>query len=1144
MENLISYLEEQKIDFKQVDENVVVIDGKSYKLIKPDEEGKLFTEDFILIADNTNCDNYVFSFGGNYYWTPSSSVEDPELNKLKWLGRSTDKIPTESFLGIRGPFELLNGSGLYRDWCRKAKFLGVKTLGLCEKNTLAGIVKFQTECLSNGIKPILGATYTVLNGFDVRYDLKLYVESEDGWSNLLMINKEVNVTNNKYISEEDLRLYLSGLVVVLDPKTLEYKDIPHFLKSRSFYQLDSVIFDDDSRDQSYLLNLKKYVDSNLQPISITDAYYLNKEDSYLKLKLNSMSESRDWVSDNQYFKSKEDYFLELETLFSEDGERLFKFLETSLENERYLVETCNFQLSSGVKLLPRYIMKGSEGDTFSSNEELFWSIIEKGLSDKIPPEKWNQYLDRIEVEYEVINLGGFVDYFLILWDIIQWCEEKGILTGIGRGSAGGSLVAYLMNVTRLDPLEFDLLFERFLNKGRVGKSLPDIDCDFPAERRDEVKQYMEQRYGKNQICSVGTYTTFKLKSAVKDLAKQFGVDFQETNYITSILDDSSDGRHSSGETRLIFKEACKKERIKSFVQNNADVINTAFLISLQPKSNSIHACATLILPEDKDIFHWIPVRSALATSGETVLVSEWEGGELESLGFLKEDILGIKQLDKFQHMLSLIKDNKGASVDIYKIPYDDKRTLSFFSKGWSQDTFHFGSTGLTGYCKQLKPENLGDLIAAIALYRPGTIDSNLHNEYILRKDGEKEITYEWGTEGITSDTYGVVVYQEQIMKTCVEVAGFSLVEADDIRKAMGKINHKLIDSYKTRFIDGAIKKGCPQEEAESLWDKLEKFASYSFNKSHAAAYAITGYISQWFKVHYPIEFWTVAFDLVDSSKRDLKIPQFISEINKTGDIKVAPPDINNSASETTSNFQLNTIYWGLISVRQCGEIAVGQIIEERYNNGKYFSLDEFLERHTFKGSKVNKSVVENLILSGAFDEVEEVKYPSERMRLINYYREKNKVKPDKEKDLFIVNKDSIKEDYWWSLQQKRMSGLSFFDYQDLCDKYIGGRYIDQQEYQSESLHYTTQYSTGGYISEVIERTSKKGKYCSLYIESNYFFLWTTIFPEQYKLFIDNGINLVEEKSSIILLSGNIVKDNYRKENTMRMNNESQFLILK
>jgi len=582
-----------------------------------------------------------------------------------------------------------------------------------------------------------------------------------------------------------------------------------------------------------------------------------------------------------------------------------------------------------------------------------------------------------------------------------------------------------------------------------------------------------------------------------------------------------------------------------FIQQHTELINDAIKLLNQPKTPSIHACATIILPNERDLFHWIPVKNMLTKDGSTCLVSEWEGGELDAIGLLKEDILGIKQLDKIQMMLDLIKQNRNVSLDIYNLPYDDPNVFKYFRKGWTQDIFHFGAKGLTAYCKQSQPENLDDLIAAIALYRPGPIESNLHNEYVLRKTGLRDVEYLWGTDEITRNTQGILCYQEQIMQICVSVGGFTLMESDDVRRGMGKKKQSVIDAYRTQFIQGAIANRCPEDKAEETWSIMEKFAGYAFNKSHAAAYAITGYICQYLKVHYPIEFWTAAFMYVDEGKREDLIPQFIAEINSTGSIKLSPPDINRSAAETRSDYGLNTIYWALSSVKQVGGIATEQLMTERESNGKYFNFEEFLSRHSFKGSKVNKSTIENLIYAGAFDEIEAFDNVMKRKTLLDFYRTKNKVKIKDEKDLLTTAGGLIYQEWWWHLQQRQLSGIARFDYREICDTYLKGdyRYVEQDDFQSSNLQ-PMYYGTGGYILEVIEReTKKKGKYCSIRIESNSVFLWITIFPEQYAALTGAGLQFVGAEGSLLILSGMLKTDDFRKENVFKIWDNSEVVLL-
>lgn len=1133
MEELITYLQENKIDFEGIDGTYCLISGEKYKLLLPDD-GIIFDDAFDLIGEQEVGVKYVYSFGGVWYW--SSTVDKPEMNELKYIGKSTSTVPTNSFLGVHGAYEILNGSRLYADWVKKAKFLGVKYLGICEKNTLAGALKFQMACLKEGITPIIGATYTVFNQEkDIKYDVKCYVKDRKGWENILLINKDVLVVNDKFINEDRFIELTNGLVVILCPQSSNFEDTEAIRESVEdlYYQLDTVEFRDASSDNRYLKNLKKFFNSNIPPISVRDAYYLDKEHYRIKEKLNLISGVFEKTSNNQYFKDNEDYFSELCSLFGKGDDRLIDVYSRAVGNEDKVSKSCGFVIETGSRHLPNYEMTKEERERFKTNEDLFWHLIDKGLREKTPKGKFNEYLERVGKEVEIIKFGGVLDYFLILWDIINWADRNGIMHGVGRGSGGGSLVAYLLGLVEIDPMEFGLLFERFLTKERAEKSLPDLDTDFPGDKRDEVKRYMEERYGVNQVCSVGTYTTLQLKAAIKDLTRQENADFSEVNYVTTVLD------LDNGSLKELFQNAVKKKRIKKFVQDHSESVNDVALILGQPKSQSIHACATLIVPREKDIFRWIPVKKMKLGDGEDVLVSEWEGGELESAGFLKEDILGIRQLSKITDILELIKENTGESINVYRLPLDDKKVYKYFSNGWNGDTFHFGSKGLTEYCKDVLPESIGDLIAAISLYRPGAMENNFHNEYVLRKSGQRESVSYVGAESILKETYGIFTYQEQILKMCQVLGGIPAEDSDTVRKALGKKKLDILEKFGGLFVENYCNNfGVEKKYAKKVWSDMEKASSYLFNKSHAAAYTITGYITQWLKVHYPLEFWTVAFNYA----KETDIAPYIAEINLTGDIRILPPDINKSETKIKTDFGTRTIYWALSSIKQVGETATNQIMEDREDNGQYFSFSEFVDRHNFKGSKVNKRTIENLVFSGCFDDIENIQRPIERLRLFNEYREKVKQKIEECKD--VVGTDKVKFDWWWSLQQKKLSGIAFFDYKEMVIMYKDSDeypYIAPSSFSSERASREREKVTvAGYITEFEERESKKGKFAKLTLDNNYEFIHIMIWPDQYEE-IEDYIQECEKK--IMLINGTVNFDNFNKRNILQTNDDTTITLV-
>jgi DNA polymerase-3 subunit alpha len=643
---------------------------------------------------------------------------------------------------------------------------------------------------------------------------------------------------------------------------------------------------------------------------------------------------------------------------------------------------------------------------------------------------------------------------------------------------------------------------------------------------------MEERYGWKQVCSVGTYSALQLRAALKALSRVYGLQFKDVNDMMKLF-DVKDRKPED-----LFKIACAHPVVKHFVKEHPDLINEAMLVMPAPLAQSIHACAMMVFPDENDMFRWVPIRK----QGDEY-VTEWEGGEMDAAGFLKEDVLGVKQFDKFQDMVRLIKEHEGVDLDIFSVPLDDPEVYAYFQNGWNEDNFHFGSNGLTGYCKQMKPENIEDLIAAISLYRPGAMENNFHNEYVLRKEGTNKVEYFVGTKDILKNTYGVFAYQEQIMQLCRELGGLSLVEADDVRKAMVKKKYEALQQYKERFIPYYRDNyGVSQEYSEKVWDAIDKASTYLFNRSHAAAYAITGYISQWIKVHYPIEYWSVAFKYA----QDFDYPRYIAEINKTGVCTVRPVDINLSALDVTINFKEKALYWSITGIKQVAEKAATQILKEREENGDYYSLDDFVVRHKWKGSAVNSRIIRNLILAGAFDKLENVQEPSDRIDLlINFLGSTNtEIKDD---DPVLEGADKHMGDaWWWALMQKKVSGLAFFDYRGIYERYGGGQfppeyvYSEIEECQGETLPNGNQVIVAGFVTEFELKKTRKGEMmCKILLENNYDFLEVMVFQSEFEALRD----YLTGRGDIIMLNGSIAYDKRKEVNILRANFETNIVTL-
>ena len=1104
---LSDWLDSNNIPYDFVGGNIFCVPGMGNFLFVEEKEN--FFDERLKIqlspeeASISGVDYYCFKFGEWYYYSPDTIVKD--LTPLKYIG-SHDPDFSKVFLGVHGGYELLNGSRSYSDWIRKAKMLGYSTLGIVEKNTLSGILKFQIECNKNGIKPIIGEQVCVMDGDDI-LQFKIYARDFDGWKNLLRINREINVINNGFVDKKIFLEDLKGLYVVVDTKYTPYdKVLPYSINVPDmFYQVDSVVFDNMGTDKSYLLNLKKYYShGGMRPVMISDAYYLDKDDGRVKSILNMIGSTRDLLSSCQYFKSN----MEEVSVFSgffDDMDDFLGFITKSIKNREDIGNGCVFELSTDLKYLPQYKMTGDEVTEHGDKMALFWSIVNKGLAD-IPNDKdYGKYKDRVREEFETISLvdsgyGNGIDYFLISWDIVRFCHENGILVGVGRGSSAGSLIAYLMGITKIDPFEYNLLFSRFLNKGRVEKgSLPDFDIDFQAEKRGDVKKYIEDKYGVDHVCSVGTYTTLQLRAALKDISRQRGLDFSYVNSISAILEGCSKWWD-------IFEIASSNKKLKKFVYDNPSIVQDIHLVLGQPKSRSIHACAMIITPEGMPVHECFPVRSEFH-NGEEMVVTEWEGGELEKAGFLKMDILGIKQLDKYRFIIDLIKEQTGDVVDIYNIPLDTSGVYELFKEGNNGDVFHFGSHGLTGYCKDLKPNNIHELIAGISLYRPGAMDVNAHNEYVLRKSGERGVKFHWGTENVLKDTYGLIVYQEQVMGIVSELAEFTIIESDDIRRGLGKKIKEEVEVYKDRFMSVVIRKGCPKEEAEEIWHELEVHSGYSFNKSHAASYAITGYMGQWLKYNYPLQYWTAAFQYDDPDVKKSNINRYMSEIRCTDSfIKIVPPDINESGWTFTSNNDKMELYWSIDRIAQIGNVTLNSIMDVRNEGGKFFSLEDFLHRVPKKS--VNKSAVINLILSGAFDDIEGIRFENDRSRLIKKYYEFSGHKANAMNDPYLINTGIP---YWWQLSQKIVSGFGNVDFRSMVDKMaINGKYCSGAQLMDKDPN--KEVVVAGLIKSLdIKRTKGGLDFCKLVIDNN---------SEDISIVLWNDLYVNIDKS--LLLTGKVI----------------------
>ncbi len=1181
----LEFYENKLLSLKDKEEIFIVLDYK--KTLFDDDLFLNLSDDEYEIADSTDESsktNFLFQFGDSWYWCPikTGKSEDGELKykvalfDFKYLGKSTKQNNVNSYLGIHSEYELLNSALNYKNAIKKAKFLNIKSLGICDENSLGGVLGFQLECKSNGIKPIIGETVNVgiqSTGDDVLSTItrkvKLFCVNEKGWFNLLNINNKMNTDyKGHHIPFDFLIEHGEGLICVMDYTNSPLsgiKDEKKYEKILKLYQesfdfvlfqFSSVEFSSETQDINCLENfkfyLKNYYSNDLPFCLIEDTYYLEPYESDCKVSVNDIGKKITNHSKNEWFKTSSESEFFIKDFFEESKWTSESFIKEAENGTELISSLCSFEITLEGAKLPKFEIEGELIDSEES-KDILKMLCEEGFKQKVEEVYSNKnkvkiYRERMEREYDVISGAGFADYFLILWDTVNFANDNGYMIGTGRGSVGGSLLAYLIGITRIDPIKYDLLFERFLNESRFKKqykyvvdtgnekievkeggllkingsefkyeeidkikhsdlgvksikrvedkrldSLPDIDIDFTTKSRDIVKNYLKNKYGNKYTCSVGTYGRLKLRQTFKDLAKIEGVKFVEANELTKKIDDQHEYEFFD-----LFKYAKKDPNLYRFIQTHPEMINKLKVVLNNPKSVSIHPSAVLVLPKqdeknrDRSLDNWIPIRSI-----DGMNISEWEGKFCDIFGLLKNDILGLAQLDKFTYCLELIKKNHGVEIDLDNIDLEDNKTFKLFQKGFNEDVFQFGSTGLKQYSKEVRPDCIDDLIAMAALYRPGPMSSNAHTDFAKIKHGELEPDYDWGMEEITKPTNGLWVYQEQIMQAFVR-AGFTLVESDSVRTIMKKFDKKKMSEIKDKFVNGLanqIGKG-GVEIANKIFDKLVGFSSYGFNKSHSAAYALIAYQSQWLKANYPLEFWTTTLNFASEDDIPYVLKEFEAikrTIKNFDDLKISSADINLSSNQFGCSVEDKRITWSLVKIKGVGDAAVEAIINTRQKESYFKSISHFLE--TVPKNKVNKSVVTRLILGGAFDNLEEIENPSDRTSLLLDFYDIRKIDPN---DCKYLNDKDVLKDWKWRSWEKEYTGFGMIDYKSLLrnsvneSKYIS-RYISAEDFQDGDFYDMKKWDYSklplkvicGTFREYQERQSKNGKeFLNIWIDSN------------------------------------------------------------
>ena len=649
---------------------------------------------------------------------------------------------------------------------------------------------------------------------------------------------------------------------------------------------------------------------------------------------------------------------------------------------------------------------------------------------------------------------------------------------------------------------------------------------------------MESRFGLHSVASIGSYTTIKVKSGLKDIGRALGYDHSQINIVTSFLGDDMEG--SGDDIMQLFKAAQVNPMLKKFVTENVDLVNIVMILIRNHRSSSVHASGVLVVPQtDKDgvqmeIYDWLPIKK----TQDGILITEWEGIYLDKCKFVKEDILGIAQLDKWSYTLKLIEQHTGKRINIHKdIPVDDLETYQMFSIGYNDDVFQFGSDSQKNYSVQVQPENIEHLIAMNALYRPGPMESNAHVDFYKIKRGEKEPEIDTGMDNITGSTYGLWVYQEQIMEAYRMITDITLSEADNFRKFVVKVKwykHLFASEYEryhSMFIKGYVEKFSVTEDyAQHVWDKIVAFAEYGFNRSHAAAYAITGYYCQYLKVHYPLQFWTTSLEFAVEAD----IHKRISEINRSGQkIELVPPDVNKSETRFYADPATSKIYWSFTKIKYVGSTSVEVILNDKKENGAYYTLEEFIKRVPKKN--VNKRTVTYMIMAGCFDELENIHRVEDRLELVHKHAKICKHAVDE-----IFKSPNAKFEYWWLMKQKEACGFGYMKYERILRKagYTLAYFNEIQFMQPSSKNKSVCFA--GVIQFVNRKKTKRGDtFLELKCEVNSEMIFFTIWPEKYEEY-SHLFNKCEGK--IILASGTIDFNRYKNQNVLMSSDDSKIAM--
>lgn len=805
-------------------------------------------------------------------------------------------------LQVKTSYSILNSLNDIKKLVSKARDYGYKSLAITDENNMFGVMEFYLECKKNDIKPIIGMELHILE-----YVVLLYAKNINGYKNLI---KLATIKSDRELKVDDLVEYRSDLILVM----------PYSSYNEEIYQVynEKFVGYNNQNDRNNIHD---------KAVFINNVSYLDEEDNEYLDYLVMIGEGKT-LGEYAFHEKTGRHLLNMDEVNNLS-------VNEDIVNTEYISNNCNLELEYTANLLPIY-------DEKIDSYEQIKMLSNKGLIRRLNGNVPDNYRERLDYELSVIKEMGFSDYFLIVYDYVLYAKKNNILVGPGRGSAAGSLVSYTLGITEVDPIKYNLLFERFLNKERV--TMPDIDIDFDADRRQEVIDYVTEKYGEKKVVGIITFNTLGAKQAIRDVGRVLNL---KSNLIDSVAKMCGSDLKQSYQDNL---------QLKKLIANSDDVrkmYQIALHIEGLPRHISVHAAGVVM--SNRNIDEIIPLyRNQLG-----MYVSGYSKDYLEPLGLLKMDFLGISNLTMVSHVIDDIRRDTGLNITFSNIPFQDKKTIELFNKGDTEGIFQFESAGMIKFLKQLKATDFNDIVVAIALYRPGPMDSI--PEYIRRKNGKVKIDYiHPDLENILKETYGIIIYQEQIMQIAAVMAGYSLGEADILRRAMSKKKESIMLSEKEKFVNNSIQRGYDKETATRVYDLILKFANYGFNKSHAVAYSLIAYRMAFLKVHF-YQYFMIGL-LNNTINNEIKTSGYIAML-RSNKIKVRKPDINIS---TNKYIIINgEIICPLSIIHNVGNNIANMILKER-EKGKFIDFIDFTKR--MYGQSVNRKVLENLIMASCFDE--------------------------------------------------------------------------------------------------------------------------------------------------------------------------------